>query len=83
MDRCHNLLDTPAPEVVGELIEEVRRLRAIIEKEREFVARFLIPWKRHLDRTWLDGFVESGSVVFDELGMVHPTPLDKPEGLPE
>jgi hypothetical protein len=27
MDQCRHLLDAPAPQVVGELIEEIRRLR--------------------------------------------------------
>jgi len=26
MDQCRHLLDAPAPEVVGELIEEIRRI---------------------------------------------------------
>jgi len=35
MDQCRHLLDAPAPEVVGELIEEIRRLRAPLEKKAE------------------------------------------------
>lgn len=31
MDQCRHLLEAPAPQVVGELIEEIRRLRAALE----------------------------------------------------
>jgi hypothetical protein len=31
MDQCRHLLDAPAPEVVGELIEEIRRARKALD----------------------------------------------------
>jgi len=31
MDQCRHLLDAPAPQVVGELIDEIRRLRTAME----------------------------------------------------
>ncbi len=32
MDQCRHLLDAPAPEVCGELIEEIRRLREALDR---------------------------------------------------
>ena len=34
MDKCRHLLPDPAPEVVGELIEEIRRSRLELDKDK-------------------------------------------------
>ena len=43
MDQCRHLLDAPAPEVCGELIEEIRRLREALEKWEAGAAEILPP----------------------------------------
>lgn len=60
---------------VDRMEHEVRELREALEKERKAVAEFLIPWRRHLDKSWLDHFVNSGIVFFDECGFVFPKEL--------
>jgi len=36
-DECRHLLEAPAPEVVGELIEELRRLRKVLALASEYI----------------------------------------------
>jgi hypothetical protein len=60
--------------------QEISELREALTKERKAVADFLIPWKRHLDQSWLDHFVRSGIVYFNEIGYVLPVPVEDKEG---
>jgi hypothetical protein len=67
------LIDIPSPPAA---LDEVQRLRGCLERERAALAEFLIPWRRHLDKSWLDHFVKTGAVTFNALGQVFPAPLD-------
>lgn len=52
-------------------------LEAALTKEREAVARFLVPWRHRLaDTTWLQHFVDEGIVTIDGIGYVKAAPLD-------
>lgn len=55
---------------------EANKLREMLKTEREAVARFLVPWSRHLDDSWLDHFVEAGIVKFDGMGFIA-APVDE------
>lgn len=55
-------------------------MREALTKERAAIARFLVPWRSHLDQSWLDNFVESGSVRFNEIGYVFPVEVSTNTG---
>lgn len=69
----------------------IQAMGAALAKEREALAKFLVPWKHHLDASWLQHFEEAGSVQFDDIGYVTAVPVkwsveptvDKPSAAPE
>lgn len=56
--------------------KRIEELEAKLTKEREALSRFLVPYRRSLPQSWLDHFVESGAVYFDEIGFVFPSPIN-------
>ena len=51
MDQCRHLLDAPAPEVCGELIEEIRRLTTANGRMKSMLARIAYPSRGTPDET--------------------------------
>lgn len=62
-------------DTIAKLNDENRQLRALLEKERAGLARFLVPWRRQLDASWLRHFEKECGVFFDEIGYVKPRPV--------
>lgn len=60
LDRAHN---------------RITELETKLTKEREAVARFLVPYRSHLPESWLQHFEDSGIVTFDTIGFVKAAKL--------